>query len=254
MAGIIAAAEYHLVASIIRLNSGVLHELPDRDSEKIVVTLIHGTFAPNTAWVQEGSSFCSGLRKHLGGSVDFHRIGWGGANTTAARKRGGERLAAHILKLFRDQPKVPHFVVGHSHAGNLSLYALRDPEVRDKLSGVVTMNTPFVCVLRRNPFQLITVMGALTIMWMLTLFVGYPISRLEYNGEWLRHLPWWQLFLFSLLGLGGDRCGVRRYRRTNGGWALKPIAQWTVARRESLVERVSLPRTTVPLLAMRCAR
>ncbi len=229
----------------------------DRDGKRIVVTLIHGTFAPNTAWVQEGSSFCSGLRKHLGGNVDFHRICWGGANTTAARQHGGEMLAAHILRVFRDEPNVPHFVVGHSHAGNLSLYALSDPEVRDKLSGIVTMNTPFVSVLRRNPFQLITVMGALAISWMLPLCVIYPIAYLGHTGfvEWSRHLSWWQLFLFGLLGcaainavswlLGG--MGVRMVR------LLKRVAQWTVARRESLVQDVGLPHTTTPLLAMRCA-
>jgi hypothetical protein len=225
--------------------------------DKIIVTLLHGTFAPNTAWVQEASSFCAGLRKHLGGSVGFYRIGWGGANTTAARQRGGEKLAAHILQVFHERPGTPHFIVGHSHAGNMALYALRDPEVGRKISGIVALNTPFVCVLRRNTFQLFALMGALTVTWMLALSVMYPIVWLGRTGfgEWSGTLPWWQLVLLSLvyyvaiMGIAhlGGAAGMRMSRAVNR------VAKWTVARREALIQDMSLPRTTVPLLAMRCA-
>ena len=48
-------------------------------------------------------------------------------NSFAARKTARDELAVHIDKVAEKHPSVPHYIVSHSHGGNVALAALRAP-------------------------------------------------------------------------------------------------------------------------------
>ena len=116
---------------------------------RYIVTLVHGTFAKDAAWTQEGSLLRVALEKRLGAPVTFRTVGWSGRNTMRARMQGAQELVKELHHQMKD-PDALLFVIAHSHGGNVALHAMRDPQIRLRVAGVVTISTPFVVVSRRT--------------------------------------------------------------------------------------------------------
>ena len=92
----------------------------------IVVTLVHGTFAKGAPWTKDGSILRRKIAAELGSlekDVIFDVFEWSGRNTHKARVKAGYRLADHIRELKKHYPIAQHFVVAHSHGGNVALLA-----------------------------------------------------------------------------------------------------------------------------------
>jgi hypothetical protein len=117
-------------------------------TERIVVTLIHGTFARDAPWTKEESELCKAVNGAFQGRVEFRRFCWSGGNTLDARRAAAADLRTQLRK--DKVPPARHFVVAHSHGGNIALYALRDPEVRKRIAGVATLATPFLIARKRD--------------------------------------------------------------------------------------------------------
>lgn len=100
-----------------------------------VVTLVHGTwgrgmFCPSgdAPWTTEESTLCKSLKapEHLGPSTIFRRFRWSGKNRHKARSKAANELHDYLARNFNSWPKAKHFVVAHSHGGNIALYAMND--------------------------------------------------------------------------------------------------------------------------------
>jgi hypothetical protein len=132
-------------------------------SRGIIITLVHGTWGRNSAFIRPKSLLRDSLRRALDDSIGFLRFGWSGANTHRARISAGRQLAAFLKQAFAKYPDFDHFVISHSHGGNVLLYALRDPVVQAKLRGGVCVATPFLKCLDRftNNFGLNCLLGSL---------------------------------------------------------------------------------------------
>jgi len=115
-------------------------------SPDYVITLVHGTKARHATWMQAKSELCKALldREQLHGTALIRRFCWSGGNSHTARLRAAERLKNHLRSLLDNFPSIPHFVIAHSHGGNVVFYALQDETLRRKLAGVVTLATPFL--------------------------------------------------------------------------------------------------------------
>jgi hypothetical protein len=111
---------------------------------KYCITLIHGTFAPDAPWTQDGSILRQTLQNHLDGPVSFSNPAWGGANSPWARQKAAQQLAGHLKNQIEAHPAASHFVVAHSHGGNIALMSCCDAGVSSRLSGVVCLATPFL--------------------------------------------------------------------------------------------------------------
>lgn len=89
------------------------------------MTLVHGTWAMTSRWTRpDDSEFVEKLRQELadrGETAVFHRFLWSGGNTFAARKTAQDDLAIHIDEVATKHPGVRHYVVSHSHGGNVAL-------------------------------------------------------------------------------------------------------------------------------------
>jgi hypothetical protein len=65
-----------------------------------------------------------------------------------------KKLADALNENLESYPDAAHFVIAHSHGGNLALYALHDARLQERLSGIICMNTPFISATRRDAEQL----------------------------------------------------------------------------------------------------
>ncbi|RJF95694.1 esterase/lipase family protein [Noviherbaspirillum saxi] len=114
-----------------------------------VFTLIHGTFRPKAAWTQPGSKLRDFLEARYPGCV-ITAPEWSGINTHIGRLKESENIGNCLLDQHQRHPAAKHFVIAHSHGGTIVLHACEDESVRQSLSGVITLGTPFIHSRRRD--------------------------------------------------------------------------------------------------------
>ena len=122
----------------------------DPGAIRATVTLIHGTFARKATWVSPDGSIGKALRDRFGQAVHIAAFRWSGRNGSSARYKAAIDLADHLKSLKRDFPNARHFLVAHSHGGNVALYSAASDDVRPLIEGIVTLATPFIVCRERN--------------------------------------------------------------------------------------------------------
>jgi hypothetical protein len=113
----------------------------------IVVTLGHGTFAKGATWTKDGSVLRQEIAAELGRlehEVTFDVFEWSGRNTHKARVKAGYELADHIRTLRKRFAQGVHFIVAHSHGGNVAVLAHKHLPLELHALGVATLGTPFL--------------------------------------------------------------------------------------------------------------
>ena len=133
----------------------------------IIVTLIHGTWAQNAPWTRPGSYFRKTLEENLrrrgAKSVTFRPFPWNASNSHEGRAKAAKLLQDRIRWWIQGNPEAMHFVVAHSHGGNVALHALlRSTPIRDRLDGLICIATPFLHFEKRDVGWLIlpTILGS----------------------------------------------------------------------------------------------
>jgi pimeloyl-ACP methyl ester carboxylesterase len=121
----------------------------------IVITLVHGTWAHDAQWTRTNSPFCNQLREELKSrgvtNVKFRRFNWSGGNTHRDRRIASVRLRKKLLRQLGSPRNACHYVVAHSHGGNVALRAVcHSPTLRRELSGIVAIATPFLSFAQKN--------------------------------------------------------------------------------------------------------
>jgi hypothetical protein len=133
------------------VNGSRVDYMPDGLLECATV-LIHGTiprlgpfrFFAQQGWIEEGSLFRSGLTAAV--NAIFIPYKWSGANSHSDRLRAAKDLATSLRQSLNVRQFLPHYIVAHSHRGNVALYALNllTPPERRRIAGIVTLGTPFI--------------------------------------------------------------------------------------------------------------
>jgi len=118
-------------------------------SPNIIVTFVHGTFARDAKWTQPDAPLSVHIRKALGEDVYINVFNWSGKNSVYARTNGARHLAWHLETLQSHHPKARHYVIAHSHGGNVALYAASIMQ-HCKIAGIVCLSTPFLQARARN--------------------------------------------------------------------------------------------------------
>lgn len=144
------------------------HTLTQRP--KIVFFLVNGTFANEGEWVKSTSldSFRTKLKDQLEDryKVEFcDEFSWGSTsrywrylqdNKMNVRLDSGEELRDYLIGFNKSEEGTRHYIIAHSHGGNVALYALKDQEVRNKIDGLICLGTPFLTSeMKPNIFGLI---------------------------------------------------------------------------------------------------
>jgi hypothetical protein len=156
-----------------------------------VLTLIHGTFANNAPWANSPQSlFRQELEAKLApASVAFEPFNWSGRNTHNARYRGSLALRRALRDQARRFPHSQRVLVTHSHGGNVAAYALRDTATARRVSGVVTLGTPFI---ECTPRDIVTVARA----WLVVLITALLYVAALLYIVFLSYLPGWTVWGF----------------------------------------------------------
>ena len=153
--------------------------------KSVTVTLVHGTWAKDAPWTQEESKLSQALND-AGFEVD--RLSWGSWNRFTTRRDAAQKLQTHI----DHRPENDHFIIAHSHGGNVAVRALDGDDSRVK--GVVSLNTPFFNILGRDPKILESVF----------LFIAIALSMIPV-GLWLGYDYGWKaalVYLLIIIGVG----------------------------------------------------
>ena len=111
------------------------------------VILVHGTSATSDAW--EPTTAALKQKMHdLEPLVVYRTFSWSGENSHEARLKAAGDLVDLVL---REPSETGQLVfIGHSHGGNVCLYATRHPMVAPRVSRIITLGTPFINVRKRD--------------------------------------------------------------------------------------------------------
>jgi hypothetical protein len=113
-----------------------------------ILFLVHGTFAKRAHWVRSGSPFCESLLRHLEPDTSIQCFIWSGRNSIGARQEATHRLGELLRESVTRFRGVRHFVIGHSHGGNVALNAVASPDLADV--GVVCLSAPILYAMPRT--------------------------------------------------------------------------------------------------------
>jgi hypothetical protein len=212
---------------------------PTQGAPDTIVVLVHGTFAPRAEWTMPNSALVQAIRQHLDGvAIEFVRFEWDGYfggtlnNTHFHRYAAGQALGALLLEARRNNPAARIYVVAHSHAGNIAVYAAA---LGTHVDGIVTMGTPFI-ILQPRDFEADVSLQATThivafVIW-LAIIIGSQIAGLAalYAGFNLLDRRWfvvkvfgWTLLIFGFASgswpvkiVGSEQVWVQDYSSHGG--------------------------------------
>lgn len=109
-------------------------------ADDVVVHLVHGTFESDARWTRSDSPISQRIRAR-NPSVKLSRFHWSGANTA----RGRARAAADLAEQIRESGSSHHYIVAHSHGGNIVReLSQKFPGLAHKIEGVCLLSTPFI--------------------------------------------------------------------------------------------------------------
>lgn len=125
-------------------------QFPTIERPDCIILLVHGTWALRSQWHRPDSPFIANLELELSKvhgpkRIQYIRFLWGGGNALSDRRRAIQSIYRELTVSQQRYPGIPHFIVCHSHGGNVVLKSLmNEPEIEDKVSGVFFIATPFI--------------------------------------------------------------------------------------------------------------
>ncbi len=170
-----------LLANLIATFDHHRQEIDDWEKAGCLVTLVHGTWKPDSPWTRRGSHFRKWLSAESGLEPFFWAFKWSAGNSHKARLEGGGDLAVELERHRR--PGLPHFLVGHSHGGNVALYALKQLKQHEWVTGVVCMSTPHLKIRERKLGLTFGILAVLAGLVAAVLFLFATIAPLASAGR-----------------------------------------------------------------------
>lgn len=141
----------------------------------IFITLVHGTFARGASWTQKGSNLRRFLSRTNERGIEFSVFEWSGRNTFSARRAAAEALYSHLVSQCDTHPDADHYVIAHSHGGNIAVDAL-DWRLADKVKGLICLCTPFLRISYR-PFGIIGLSALYALTYALIVLVPTLLAK-----------------------------------------------------------------------------
>jgi len=144
--------------------------------------LVHGTFAERAPWTLEGSALRARLTQLVAPNdvASFAAVPWGGRNLTRARLVAADAIATQVKAKSENGEKI--FLIGHSHGGSAIAYFLKAyPQVRDRVTGVAFLSTPFIATRLRPQWRLLVRALLISSAMMLLLLILFIVTWLDWN-------------------------------------------------------------------------
>jgi hypothetical protein len=224
-------------------------------SPECVITLVHGTWAPDAPWTKEGSSLRAKLRNRLGERTVFRTFTWSGRNSHLARLQAGVELRSDLEASIAHYPNAKQFVIAHSHGGNVALYALRDQRLQAWIDGLVTFATPFLSCRPRDLGTRFALLGVILPGFAMTIVFPFCAGVLVFAGFLIQQLlpragfVFGVVFVLELVVLLALIAEIWQWMRRVCEDVLFPRAE---ERQQRVLERLSVPDALeTPILCLR---
>ncbi len=217
------------------------------DSEvRRVVTTVHGTYAKRATWVEPDSKLGQALTQRFGASVAVVPFRWDGRNNPSARAQAKDKLREHLHCMAQKYKLAQHYIIAHSHGGNVAFYALRDKSLRDSIAGVACLATPFLVSRPRelgSKSMAVHVAGAVGLLLLVVQFLArWWLSA--FDPVWLRELISFAL-LFLIMVLVA---ALMKNWRTFAGSLHKELQLATLSKERLLIIRAPGDEASAALL------
>jgi hypothetical protein len=194
----------------------------DAAYSRIVVFLVHGTWARGAEWTHDDSMFVKSLRTALEPvEIRVRRLCWTGRNTHGQRLQAAQKLRAEIQKSMHDNDAIPHFIIAHSHGGSVVCYALQDKSLSSAVRGVICLGTPFLHVHKNQLPKTLHFISLLTLVIFTIMAVSYlfrpvedPITFWFSAVTALLVFPVLGLLLYALVWARSDDFGLKSLLET----------------------------------------
>ena len=207
------------------------------------VTLVHGTFAPDSPLLAPDSALRTYLRGTLDAPIEFGIFRWTGKNSHAERRKAATELQQHLREtVLPSHPNERHFLICHSHGGMVALYALAEPELAQRVSGAVCLATPFITCKERFSTQVAFMFFALFLgliagSFVLALVVLPAVFLVIDLGIFALPIGWAALYF----GLKWAKSfGIQVYR-----FVSELIGGWMEKQQKIALERIAIPSVEV---------
>jgi len=155
-------------------------------NQQTVITLVNGTWSPKPPWMKSGSVLRVAIDEAFVIPPIMYEFSWPGRNSVAAREVSAKKLAAQLVVQQGRHPTARHFVIGHSHGGNVALRAVEIGRLYPNVS-IVCLSTPFFNAALRDYGKGIVPLcvGAAILIWLAWLWVFLTtLGRVEFlNGS-----------------------------------------------------------------------
>lgn len=147
-------------------------------AKPLIITLVHGTFARETSWVQPDSALRTHLENNCSRTPEFRLFRWDGKNDYGSRLDAANDLSKHLDCIATEYPGTEQWIIAHSHGGNIALLAMQKNLQRQNIAGIICLATPF--------FHLVPRKGLLAIPQILRLIAHFvAVSFTLFITAWL---------------------------------------------------------------------
>lgn len=174
------------------------------DRLKVGIVLVHGTFAAKSEFSDPlRNPIALHLKQSLQFDLELHGHRWSGNNSHEDRVTASERLSTEINTWGKTGRWNVCVIIGHSHGGNVGLYASRDIQFPVIL---ITIATPFFVIHRRPKIvnNIWTLWKASTFSAIFILSLGYLALMFQLPNIIFDFIPFtgYLVLLFTLQFLG----------------------------------------------------
>lgn len=168
--------------SLERVMTSDTEECNEPGLPSVVITLVHGTFASDAPWTNSDIAMRAALKEAGHMVAPFN---WSGKNSHCERRSAAVRLTEHLKDQIALHPGADHWIIAHSHGGNVALHAVHRIGIVDdsRRIPIITLATPFIhaqsSFLPSRLFRVLGQYGGLCVG------ASIPISLSGYPSWWI---------------------------------------------------------------------
>jgi hypothetical protein len=149
--------------------------------------------------------------------LNIYLLRWTERNSVSDRRNAAGALSSHLVKCLASEPEIKHYIIAHSHGGNIAAMAFRQMESISNLQNIhfASMGTPFIWFQNREISTAVKVSyGVFIFLWLIfsialgelaeTLFLFVLDSTLEPPLPLFSERIWYYIFMTVawVIGIG----------------------------------------------------